>query len=345
MALADPIQPFVEHLRRLPYVKEARLKENRIRSHDALLDIRTRKGSFALAVELKRAYLDRTGTNALIALAVHEKTPLMVFARYIPRPTGERLATAGINFVDEAGNIHLRLGDDYHTLLLGKHQDRPEPEEKRISAAAVQMFFAFLARPETIQWPARRLAETAGVSKTAASDARRRLVAEGILRRQSARGYQLAAASQLEERFLQGYSRILRPHLRLGRVRARDRDPEAFVERLSAVAKRHNLQWALTGGAGAYELDPFYRGEETPVFLSSYGQVLQRELMLLPDRQGPITLLRLFGPQVIWAGATRRPIADPWLLYAELLQGSDDRALEAAKEIRNKYLHHEHTVA
>jgi len=341
----DQVQAFLEHLRGLPYVKGVRLKDSSKVSHDALLEIRTPKGSSVFILEMKRAFLERSATNALLALATSEKTPLLLFARYIPRPTGERLAAAGINFVDEAGNIHLQLGKNYHTLLLGKQPDRRAPETKRLSAAAVQVFFTFLVSPEAIQWPARRVAEAAGVSKTAASDARQRLVAEGVVRRQGARGYQLIGAHQLEERFIQGYGRVLRPHLRLAQMSAKDRDPDAFVERFSEVAKQNKLPWALTGGAGAYSLDRFYRGGETALFLPTLSKQLQQELLMLPDHQGPITFLRLFSPLVLWPGKTSRPVAHPWLVYAELLLQDDPRALEAAREIKNRYLDHESSIA
>jgi hypothetical protein len=336
--LAANVDPFLDHLRSLPYINNAQLR-GPSGSKDRILDLRTPKGNFSFAMELKRTYLDRTATNALLAsAALAGKVPPIVFARYIPRPTGERLAAAGINFVDAAGNLNLHLGNRYQTRLLGQRETRPAPEAQRVGAAAVQVFFTFLASPEAIQSPARRLAERAGVSKTAASDGRQRLVAEGILRQQGARRYLLADADRLEDRFLQGYSRVLRPHLHLARMRGPDRDPGAFVERMAEVAKQEGFQWALTGGAGAYELSRFYRGEEIVVFVPSLTKDLQQKLKLLPDRQGPITFLRMFSPGILGPGSTAHPVAHPWLLYAELLQQEDARALEAAREIRTKYL-------
>ena len=65
---------------------------------------------------------------------------------------------------------------------------------------------------------------------------------------------------------------------------------------------------------------------------------LSSQLRLLPDRKGPITLLRLCSPHVLWRDSERRPVAHPWLLYAELVQKDDARALEAAGEIRKIHL-------
>jgi hypothetical protein len=320
----------------LPYVNDSQVLFSSGKE-DQLLDLRTPKGKFSFAVELKRTYLDRSATNALLAsAALPRKPPPIVFARYIPRPTGERLATADINFVDSAGNLNLRLGNNYQTRLLGQREIRPAPAAKRIGAAAVQIFFTFLASPEAIQSPARRLAELAGVSKTAASEGRQRLVAEGILRQKGARRYHLADADRLEERFLQGYSRVLRPHVHLARMRGQDSAPDAFMERLAKVAKQEGIPWALTGGTGAYELDRFYRSAEIVVFVPTLTRGFQQQMKLLPDRQGPITFLRMFSPGVLWPSSTAHPVAHPWLLYAELLQQEDERELEAAKEIQTR---------
>jgi len=334
------LEPYIERLRELPYVREVSLT-HRTANEDARIEIRTPVRKFALTIEVKRAYLDRTLTNALVALAARRSAvPLLVLARYVSQPSGERLAAAGINFVDLAGNVHLRLGDKYHTFWLGKHEKREKAEGKRPGPAAFQVLFTFLARPEAIQWPARQVAGVSGAGKTAAAEARRRLISNGILQPLSGGRHSPANAKALQEDFIRGYGQVLRPHISLGRFRSAGQDPEEFVERLAAVATRNDLKWALTGGPGAYELDRFYRGEETPVFIGArtITEQLKRELKLLPDTRGPITCLHLFGDAVLWTGPTRRPIAHPWLIYAELLYQGEPRSLEAAEEIRKNHL-------
>lgn len=337
----EDIEPYVERLKALPYVRSVRVGNAPSAKMDSALKIRTPAGEFTLAVEWKRSYLDGTLTNAILALAGRSSTPpLILLARHISRPTGERLAAAGINFVDQVGNLHLRLGDRYQTLLLGKPEGRGAPESRRTGPAAIQVFFTFLAVPEAIQWPARRVAKISGAGKTAAADARQRLTSAGVLRLSQNGEYVLADRQALEDQFLQGYEHVLRPHLSLGRYRSAERDPERFVEQMETVASNQGVRWALTGGAGAYELDRFYRGEDTQLFFGAQtvSDALRRDLRLLPDKRGPITCFRLFGDSATYAGTTKRPVAHPWLIYAELLYQSQPRALEAAQEIREKFL-------
>jgi hypothetical protein len=304
---------------------------------DGTLELRVRTGEFEFPLDIKRTLLTSSMTNGLISRAKHEQ-PLMLFARYVSRSTGERLAEAGINFVDEAGNLHIALGNEFHTLVLGKPQKRAEPESKRLGAATVQVLFTCLAETDATALPVRELAAMAGVGKTAAAEARQKLVGEGILHESTGKPRKVADAKRLSELFLDGYHRILRPHLFIGRYRSQDRDPDLFVRRFSHFAKEHSLQWALTGGAGAAALDRFYRGEETSLFMGKAPGDVSRLLTLLPDRKGPITLLRFFSPLTVFPRSEGYPIAHPWLLYAELLQNNEPRALEAAEEIRERYL-------
>src|SRR5262249_26794774 len=152
--------------------------------------------------------------------------------------------------------------------------------------------------------------------------------------------YSVADRKTLEEYFIRGYELILRPHISLGRYRSAEREPDAFVERTATVTGKHRLKWALSGAAGAYELERFYRGEETQLFINvgATRAELQQDLKLLPDKHGPITLFEFFGDVVLYPGKRERPVAHPWLIFAELLYQGDARALEAAEEIREKFL-------
>ena len=335
----ENLEVYIEQLQSLPYVKRVRLANDKPLA-DSVLRVRTPAGDFALALELKRSYLDRTVANALLALAVRRgRLPVIVFARYISRSIGERLAAAGVNFVDRVGNLHLHLGDN-QTLLLGKKESPTVSEGKRTGPAAIQVYCTFLSAPEAIQWSTRRVAELSGAGKTAVSDARQRLISDEVLQHFRSRGYSLVNRKTLEEYFIRGYEHILRPHITLGRYRSAENEPDAFVERVAIVASKHGLKWALTGAAGAYELERFYRSEETQLFLRA-GAIrgeLQRDLQLLPDKHGPITLFKFFGDIVLYPGPKKRPVAHPWLIFTELLYQGDPRALEAAEEIREKFL-------
>jgi len=335
---------YLDRLRELPFVRGVKLTPLKLGPYDpnAALILKTPRRGFKLGVEVKRTFLDRALTNALIAqhtaLQRRHGLPLFLAARYIPRPTGERLAQAGVNFVDRAGNIHLKLGDAYQVLLLGRKERLSEPAARRPGPAFTQFLFTLLAQPEAIAWPIRKIADAAGIGKTMAAIGRQRLVRQGLIRPRTDGGYLVTDHKRLGEDFMIGYSQVLRPNLLIGTYRALERDPELLLRKLAASAKRSRVDWAVTGGPAAYTLERFYRGEDVPLFIRRLSSELQRELKLVPDAHGPVVVLRAFGNLLAWRNVDDLVLADPWLIYAELLESGEPRALEAADQIREKYL-------
>lgn len=336
---------YLDRLRELPFVRDVAVTasppQKTVRP-DAVVKVRTPRRTFGFALEIKRTFLDRALTNAIIAehgaLLRKLGLPLLLMARYIPRPTGERLAEAGVNFVDVPGNIHLRLGQDHHVLVLGRREVAAETTARRPAPALIQLFFLLLAEPSAAGWPVRRLADEAGIGKTAAATGVQRLAHAGVLAPGREGTYRIADPRRLTDDFLRGYADVLRPHLEVGRYRGPEREPEKFLEQLADTANNMQVKWALTGTPAAYALDRFYRGDDVPVFIEGFTPRLQRVLRLVADRAGRITVLRPFGRRWAWEAATDVPVVHPWLVYAELLHLGEPRALEAAEHIRERFL-------
>lgn len=340
------LAPYLDRLRELPFVRTLAVATppgaDRAQT-GTTAKVRTGRRAFTFAVDVKQTFLDRTLTNGVIArhraLLRSQGLPLLLLARYIPRPTGERLANAGVNFVDRAGNMHLRLGDDHHILLLGRREPALETTDRRPGPALVQLQFVLLADPASAAWPVRRLAADAGIGKTAAAAGLQRLSRQGVLEPDRARGYRLANRERLADEFVRGYTDVLRPHLAMGRFRGPEQDPQRFLRRLRETARTLGATWAATGTPAAYALDRFYRGTEVPVFIEGFTHALQQALRLVPDRQhGPITVLHPFGQHWIWRTVAGVRVVHPWLVYAELLHRDEPRALEAAEQLRQRFL-------
>ncbi|HSO75884.1 MAG TPA: type IV toxin-antitoxin system AbiEi family antitoxin, partial [Blastocatellia bacterium] len=75
-----------------------------------------------------------------------------------------------------------------------------------------------------------------------------------------------------------------------------------------------------------------------PIFVESIPEATLRELRVLPDRNGPLILLRAFGTVPFWKEFRRNTIAHPWLIYCELMYSSDPRAHEAAEQLKAEFL-------
>jgi hypothetical protein len=344
MQFKPTIQPFLEQLRALPFVTDLDFSaegHSNEREADGILKIRAPKGTYRFFVEQKRSYLDRGVLNALVAqaklYATEHREPLLLFARYIPGPSAERLMQSGINFVDQAGNMHLVLGRNYERTVVGTKQVTSGTDERRISPAVSQLLFAFATAKDAGSWSVRKLAEIAGLSKSNVAKVEQQLVAQGILI-ESEEGFRLRDRSKLPEQLLRGYELALRPKLLLGRFRS----PASEIDEMLAVIRdslaKDSIRWSITGGPAAYLLQKFYRGLELPIFIEFLSDQLRRRLRIIPDKSGPLIFLRSFGSIAFWRESGSFPIAHPWLIYSELMYSSDPRAHEAAEEIKREYL-------
>lgn len=335
----------LDHLRSVRFVRAIRLTSKsaeRPPDVDAVATIETAHRSFRLGVEVKRTFLSQSATNAVIAdhlrLKREHRLALLLAARYVPRPTGERLAAAGVNFVDRVGNIHLDLGDAYQVLVLGRRDIRPEPASRGSGPAWVKILFMLLADPSAAGSTVRAWADASGSGRTAAAEARQRLVGAGILGHRRGREYVVVDEKKLANEFVEGYGRVLRPHATIGRFRSAEQGTDRLLQQFGVTAARHEVGWAVTGAPAAYALQRFYRGQQVPVLMTHATPDFQRELRLVPDREGPVILLRAFGRHYAWKTVGELPVAHPWLIYAELIHQGDPRALEAADHLREEYL-------
>ena len=97
-------------------------------------------------------------------------------------------------------------------------------------------------------------------------------------------------------------------------------------------------RWAWGGATAAYRMTGHYRGEDTQLHVDRPAPTLPQELRVLPARTGNLMILRVPGPAA-FDGALPRTV-HPLLVYTELLIDNDDRAVEAAAEILERFLPH-----
>jgi hypothetical protein len=344
MRTTPSIRPYLEQLRTLPFVRDLDFSAPARHTPlevDGMLKVRTPKGTYEFLVEQKRSYLDRGMLNALLAQATlyareHGK-PLLLFARYVPRPSAERLIGSGINFLDQAGNIHLVLGRNYERTIVGGKEIVVLKEGKRISPATTQLLFTLATEEEAGSWSVRKLAETSGLSKSNVAKVEKQLVERGVLR-ELEDGFHIRDNAELPEELLRGYELALRPKLLIGRFRSPVSHVDDMLASVREAFAEHSIRWSVTGGPASYALQKFYRGLELPVFIDSFTDQLRRKLRIIPDKSGQLIFLRSFGTVPFWRETGPLPLAHPWLIYSELMYSSDPRAHEAAEEIKREFL-------
>lgn len=348
--LVDPThdEPQFDQIRAVPFVRHLRLipAKSGDRNSGCVLEITTPRGKHRVPLIVKRSYLDRSTVNAVIGQIQGERKAakgggqsvrngeILLLAPYLAAPAAKSFIDAGISFADEVGNIHLTLGDEYNWTVIGERKPPKPLESARMTPATLQLLFQFATNPESASWTVRDLAAAIGLSKSKVAELRLQFTHEGIF---TAQGGEKSpgVTRELGDRLISGYHQILRSKLMLGRYRYQEPSVDHFVARLSHEGAARKIPYSLTGGPAADAMQHLYRSSEVPVFLDVEHR---RSLRLLPDRTGPVVLLKPFGNLVYWREFDGKMVAPPWLVYAELLTGSDPRAREAAEELRREFL-------
>jgi hypothetical protein len=192
---------------------------------DSQLSITTPQDTHTLPCEIKRAHL-RHETAEFIVHAAKRTPDLIVFAPTIGRELGDVFEHAGVNFVDSAGNCHLKLGDRYLARIQGRTAATKAPTDRGLRAPAYRALFALLVRPDLINAASRAIAAEAEVSPQTANDLRRRLVEQGLVYETKKRhAWVPGRFKDVVALWLAGFTTSLAPSLVIGHFRAMEREP------------------------------------------------------------------------------------------------------------------------
>jgi hypothetical protein len=353
-AMDQELEQYTARLRELPFIKDVRIRLEPDRGPgprpDADLVLTTPEGDYELLVETKRTHLTYATADYLLAMWQNamqhnlwtnqqhlprpQKQPWILFAPYVPPKIGQHLADEGANYIDLEGNCRLRLGDRYIAAIEGRVPERKDPEGRGLRAAGYQVLFAILAKPELLDEGVVKIGDLAGAGKTTAADTLEKLEREGFLTTiQNHR--RLVRPGALLDRWLVGYANAVRPRLLVGRYRTQDKDPEELERRVEDVLG-NDTEWAWGGGAAAMKLTQHYRGETTILHMAKPHPDLTRRLRAQRDADGPLVLLKAPG-RLAFDGVLPRTV-HPLLIYTELLATGNERAREAALDLRQRYL-------
>jgi hypothetical protein len=325
--VATKIEPYLRHLRALPFVTNLRLatSKNADPSADVTLQVVTPGGKRSVHVEWKKSHLSQEMIEHTVARLARMKSDVMLFAPLVSGSMGDRLNEARIGYIDLAGNCHIEWGKAYVAHIEGRKLPERAPHAKAIRVPSLLVLFSLLARPRFVGVSTRQLALAAGgVSPQTATDLRKRLVAEGCI---IPNGRDHFWAPDGKERALDllvaNYGQLA-AHLRVGRYRARPgpiEDVEELIERNLEPGK-----WSWGGGAALYRRSRFYRGTRTIVYVD--GTLPARLPGLVPDPNGDVIFARRPGQ------LANEKDGELLLIYLDLRTEGEPRALEVAQELR-----------
>lgn len=270
------------------------------------------------------------------------RSNVVIVTEHVSQRLATKLLEQGVQFLDAVGNAH--LADDGFFLLVTGQSHRPTQHPERFDPkttwgrGSVPVVHRLLNEPGALQLSFRELATASTVSLGTVHNVMAELKARGFLRKFRGKP-RLVEQERLFEQWVESYPQFLRDRLLRGRLTVPRRKDLGQLAKLM----RSNLGergWAMSGECAAWLMDGYLPPERMTLYGNGDLEALAAMLDARPAADGNIEVLQAF-----WAGHTcpggESGLADPVLVYADLLYSQEPRAREAALRIRDEYLHTE----
>ena len=257
--------------------------------------------------------------------------PGILVTRYVTPQQAEKLRLANVQFIDTAGNAFLNQPPLY-LLITGNRLPETGLKIKKarfFTATGIRVLFVLLCKPALAAAPYRDIAAAAGVSLGAVSQVMEDLKSAGYLFNQAGQERRLIKHQELIRRWGEAYAERLRPNLLISRFRADKHDwwKEIRLEEMNAY-------WS--GEVAAAKLTGYLKPQNKSLYASNKLAALQLKYNFREERNGDIEMLNKFWT---FDRDNAHPDTAPAILvYADLIASGDERNIEAAQIIYDRYI-------
>jgi len=262
----------------------------------------------------------------------------VVFTDYVPAPLAEALRAQRVNFVDAVGNACL-LGPGGLSIFHTRHRPprRPATRGQDFSEPGAKIVFFLLQHGPRIRATYREMQAATGVSLDKISKVMNELENDRLVIVRTRGDYEIIDAVPLLDRWAGAFAAKLEPKILLGEYKAAAGDDFPALADAMRAAK---LPVVVGGEVAAGWLTDYLRPAAMRLYIPEDAQaVVQRELKLAPARDGNIDLATAFATDLGKPiGEDGVLIADPLIVYAELMSGGDVRLGETALRLREEHL-------
>ena len=317
----------------------AQMAEARV---DAVLTIWIDGQQHEFAVEAKRR-LAGPNVGPIIQRArvlANEGIQTLICADRIPPARGLELRQAGVGYIDLGGNAHL-VGHGLHVLIDG----RPPTAEKArggLRGTEARLLGVFLRDQDAGDAIQQDLAGRAGIALGAVGRARKRLEELHVLTRMGNKRWRVTDHEKGVKLFADGWGALIRPKLNPVQYRAtHGRDGPDTADLWRVLKPKDGRVHCLVGGewAAAALTDDLVTKHATLHITPQERKNVVRELGLVRDPEGPITILDRYGKgdgfEFQWDDG--RELAHPLVVWAECLTVVDERVASVAEKVRIIY--------
>lgn len=320
---------------------EINVKKKKMGNVDWLIDMILPDGvSYSISVVVKNHL--RPSTVALIDSRFQgvDTSFKLVLSDYINPSIAEMLKEQGTWFMDTAGNAYVEIpGKTYIWVTGKKNKEIKSKTQSMISETNARIFFFLLNNGPRIKASYREMAERSGVSLGKVSQTLAELKRMEFLRSRDKNIY-ITQPGKLLELWVQSYLDKLKPAVDRGiytwphgeDFTALKDIPQPLNEMMVIGGER--AAELYTGHLKSLHIDLWVPGKDIETF--------KRQLKLMPSKRGRIRLFTGFADDI--ANTEFQPkdenlrLANPLIVYADLLETPDSRLQETAEILKRKYL-------
>ncbi len=257
--------------------------------------------------------------------------PLLLATNHVTGYMADQLKQNQIEFIDTAGNAFITQPPIYIFAKGNKPPDvfRQVPHKQAFRPTGLRVVFAFLRNPDLVKKPYREIAAIADVALGNIGWIIRHLKDLGYMFDMGKRGLKLTEREKLLNRWVTEYPEKLRPKLLLGRFRG---DPDWWKE------KNLNYEYAQWGAeVAAAKLTQFLKPQNITIYVrQTHLSNFLIENKLKKDNNGEIEILKRFWKPI--GENENKDIVHPILIYADLVATGNQRNIETAKVIFERYV-------
>ena len=332
----------LDRFRFLLPIKDIKVKKTEINDNnrriDGLLEVMTEKGKSSFVFEVKRI-IKRPIPFQLYQYQKNIDKNFILFAEYVNPSIAEDLKNHNVNFIDCQGNIFIHVPNHLYIDVQGnKLRIQKEKEVTAIfQPKGLQLLLLLLTREEALNLSLRELARISGNSLGRTSTIMKELKSRGYVLETAKNKYEFQEKKKLFDKWLENYGERLRPKLLIGTYRISSKKD---IREINNILTEKKLNYAFGGGTGAEVLTNYYRANYIDIYIwEEQGDKIIKELKLLPAKDYNLRLFKLYSNEIIFRDyKIEYQLVLPLLIYAELLYIGNNRELETAKIIFDKYL-------
>ena len=297
---------------------------------DGLIQMVHQNREWYFAVEVKTTVTRATVGIKQLDLFNHDEDTLLV-TKYVTPPIADLLKELNIFFIDTAGNAYINKPPLYVFIKGNKPQFtlKPETQKRLFKPSGLRVVFALLNNPKMINNPYRDIAKAADVALGTVGWLIRDLKEMDFCIELGKNNRKLMDLENLFKRWVEAYPEQLRPKLIIERFETTDHNWWKDVN-----IKDYGAYWG--GEVAAVNITGYLKPAKVTIYTNEPIGKLVLKNRLRKAEQGNVEILKPF-----WNFKYKlkyRHVVPPILVYADLMATGDQRNIEAAGMIYEKYI-------